>query len=56
MASLSVTYTDNGDGTITISTASGGGTAGQKRTTKSLTEACDVAKGWIFQSLGFGLS
>jgi hypothetical protein len=51
MASLAITFTDNGDGTATISTASGGGSAGQTVTTQSLGRLMNIAKGWVGQSI-----
>ena len=51
MATISITYTDNNDGTVSATTAAGGGTAGEKITTKSLTEVRNVTKGWVDQSI-----
>ena len=51
MSSLTVTYTDNGDGTLTATTAGPTGTAAVKITSKSLSEVCNVANGWVLQSI-----
>ena len=50
MASLTVTYTDSGD-TVTVTTPGPTGSAAVSVTTKSLTQACDVAKGLIQQAM-----
>ena len=51
MASITVTYTDNGDGTVTITTPGPTGSAAVSATTKSMIGACDIAKGWVQQSM-----
>jgi hypothetical protein len=51
MASITITYTDNGDGTATVSTTAGGGSAGETFTTKSLAALMDVSRGWVQQSI-----
>jgi hydroxymethylpyrimidine/phosphomethylpyrimidine kinase len=51
MASITVVFTDNGDGTATVTSA---GVAAQTVTTKSLYQALDVAKGWVQQSILLG--
>ena len=51
MATITITYVDNGDGSVSITNPGPTGSAAEKVTTKSLTEACNVARGWIQQSM-----
>ena len=53
MATCTVVFTSNADGTITVTTASA---PAQSYTTTSLKAAKDVAQGWVQQTLGQGSS
>jgi hypothetical protein len=48
MASITIVFSDNGDGSVTITSAS---VPFQVPTTKSVTQASDIAMGWIKQSI-----
>jgi hypothetical protein len=56
MASITLTYVDNGDGTATVSTTAGGGSAGETFTTKSLTALMDATRGWVQQSMSLSVT
>jgi hypothetical protein len=51
MASITITFTDNGDGTATITTAGATGSAAQSYKSDALTALMNVAKGWVDQSI-----
>jgi hydroxymethylpyrimidine/phosphomethylpyrimidine kinase len=53
MATCTVVFTSNTDGTITVTSTSA---AAQTANSHSLTKVSDVAKGWVFQALGVGLN
>jgi hypothetical protein len=51
MASITIVFTDNGDGTATITTAGATGSAAQSYKTDALTALMNVAKGWVLASI-----
>lgn len=51
MATIAITFTDNGDGTATITTAGATGSAAQSYKTDALTALMNVAKGWVDVSI-----
>ena len=53
MATVTLTITSNADNTLTVSADT---VPAQSLTTTSLTRCMDVAKGWVYSSLGVGLS